>query len=152
MPERLTWFLAAQRAGLAALCESCDAPELASRGVIADLLLRLDADLARRGARHQGVAPAGPLDPLAVDYIVLGSRLGTEVMRRTLAGLLPPSEMPAYFAAPDVRPLWKAHCAALGRVGTGSPRAAAVIADAELGFELFQLAAGVQDTFAGRAA
>ncbi|WP_236638307.1 heme oxygenase-like domain-containing protein [Mangrovicoccus ximenensis] len=152
MPGRLTWFLAAQRAGLAALLESCDAPDLASRHMIADLLRRLDADLAGRGARHEGVAPAGPLDPLAVDYIVLGSRLGTEVMRRALAQRLSPQEMPTYFAAPDARPLWKAHCAELEEIWPDSDRAGQIIADAELGFELFQLAAGVQDTVAERAA
>ena len=84
-PERhLGWFLSTQGAALGALREGCGpAPGVLSGAVLSDLLKRLAADLAAMRRETASISPSRPLDPLAVDYLVLGSRLGSETMRRS---------------------------------------------------------------------
>ncbi|WP_200809626.1 hypothetical protein [Aquimixticola soesokkakensis] len=143
----LAWFLAAQRAGLVAVFDSREvASTPGCTALMAQLTDRLDADLAQLGARCVATPPDSGLDPLAVDYLVLGSRLGTEVMRRQLwpqdTGALPPS----YFLGGDARDLWRAHCSALDAIAPQSPRAERVIFDSRRGFALFHRAALAQRT------
>jgi heme oxygenase len=104
------------------------------------LLARLDRDLPGPGPAlpaFQGAA----LDPLAVDYLVLGSRLGTEVLRRHLADAAPALPMPAYFRAPPATAEWRALCQHLDQINPESDRAARILFDAGRGFGIFTAAA-----------
>jgi hypothetical protein len=142
----LPWFLATQRAGLWAVFCSADPAALICTPVLHDLIARLDADLAATGTTAHPAQPLRGLDPLAVDYLILGSRLGTEVLRRQIFADQPPSALPAYFQLSPQPDLWRAHCAALDAIDPASARAAAVIADTNTAFSLFQQAARRQDT------
>lgn len=152
---RMDWFLAAQRSGLGALSMARVGDEgRACEVILEDLIERLDFDLATRGVMPVPVVSDRPLRALAVDYLVLGSRLGTEVQRRMLSDRLGPQDMPTYFMAPPATALWKRHCAHLAAIDPQSLDAPALCADVAHGFALFARAADVQsnpqDATAGR--
>lgn len=141
-PQReLPWFLATQWSALRTLQVSAPQGSLLSAGILQDLLRRLDADLADLRIAPPSPEAARPLDPLAVDYLVLGSRHGTEVLRRRLFGS--PDSPPArgYFTKDRDPGAWQALCAALDRVDPDSPRAARILFDTASGFDLFAKAA-----------
>ena len=142
----MPWFLASQRAGLWAVFCSADAGQLSCADLLAKLIACLDADLVAAHAPVRAVRPLAGLDPLAVDYLILGSRLGTEVLRRQLLGTLPPAAIPAYFQLTPQPDLWRAHCAALDAIDPASARAARIVADTNAAFSLFLQAARLQDT------
>lgn len=145
----LDWFLAAQRSGLAALQMARDpGVSCLSAVVLEDLIERLDFDLAVRGVQPVATLPdrgqGDPMQPLAVDYLVLGSRLGTEVLRRRLERQAPDGRMPTYFLAPASTDLWKRHCAHLDALDPDCAEAHFVMADVQQGFALFDKAAAAQ--------
>lgn len=147
-PERhLSWFLATQYAALGAL--------LASRPVAAERMLcgllltelvgRLRFDLENRGVIAPAITtPNQSLDTVAIDYLVLGSRLGTETMRRKLFADHQREAIPQYFLIGTMPELWQRHCAELNAIDVGSDRATAVIQDTKAGFALFARAAITQ--------
>lgn len=157
----MSWFLSAQWAGLSALRDVAPsggpsgtsaqqeqhqeyhrASTPLSHPLLQDLCDRLREDCSALGL-HPVFMPALSLDPLATDYIVLGSRLGTEVIRRHLVSD-GHHRLPSYFDAPDATPLWRRHCLALNDVQPETPRAARICADAKRGFALFARAATAQ--------
>ena len=75
---------------------------------------------------------------------MLGSRLGTETMRRQLFGDRKREEVPQYFLTGTAPDLWRRHCAMLDDVATGSSRAERIVKDTNTGFALFQRAALAQ--------
>lgn len=142
----LGWFLSAQRAGLGVLRASAsDAAGLLSGETAGRLIRRLDHDLARLGRTFRAVPGGQALDPLAVDYLILGSMLGTETMRRQHFLGWNPADVPSYFQVYDDGPLWRKHCAMLDEIDPDSPRAAALIEWCKSGFILFGQAADLQD-------
>ncbi|MPQ93449.1 hypothetical protein [Thioclava sp. JE_KL1] len=143
--QELGWFLAAQAAGLGVLARHA-APGAICAGLLSDFLDRLDRDLARLGRLVRPIPDPGPslLDPLAVDYLVLGSRLGTQVIDRKVFAETPAEAKPLYFQAPAAGALWKRHCATLDALSPADPRAACVVADATRGFHLFAQAVQAQ--------
>ncbi|MBB3986836.1 heme oxygenase [Sagittula marina] len=143
--REMNWFLAAQRSGLAALSLArSDASQGVCCLVLDDLIGRLDFDLEKRGVRADAVVSDHPLNVTAVDYLVLGSRLGTEVLRRGLAPQLTHSEMPTYFLAPAAGALWQRHCRLLDAVDPNGREAARIKDDVIYGFELFDRAGKAQ--------
>lgn len=117
-PDGLARFLKATEHGLAPLA----ATQAPSAPLAADLVARLHADLATLG--HDPLPPATPLradlSPWAVDYVVLGSRLGTSVLARqwqaaTDAGVRAADR---YFSAPPQPRAWRDFC---GQTGNMSP-------------------------------
>lgn len=145
-PDRqLPWFLATQHSALTALLQSRAPGDVLLSGlVLTDIIGRLAFDLRGLGRTPAPIEPAGPLDPLAVDYLVLGSRLGTETMRRQLFGDRKREEVPQYFLTGTAPDLWRRHCAMLDDVATGSSRAERIVKDTNTGFALFQRAALAQ--------
>ncbi|MGI3170934.1 hypothetical protein ACRARG_17415 [Pseudooceanicola sp. C21-150M6] len=144
-PERhLSWFLASQRAGLLSVHMSrTEGSDTLSAHIIEDLLDRLDFDLAVRNVSPRQIDPEGPLDPLSVDYLILGSRLGTTMLYRRLFAANGPG-IPAYFLAPSDTPLWQRFLKRLNALDPALPRAARIIDDARTGFSLFSRAAQIQ--------
>ena len=143
-PERhLGWFLSTQGAALGALREGCGpAPGVLSGAVLSDLLKRLAADLAAMRRETASISPSRPLDPLDVDYLVLGSRLGSETMRRSFYGN--GQATPAFFRAGPLPLLWRRHCDMLDAVEPGSDRGTRITDDTLAGFALFEQAATAQ--------
>ncbi|WP_157891225.1 hypothetical protein [Phaeobacter porticola] len=141
----LAWFLNCQYTALHALARACDS----ATGHSADLLpmlteaLRADctthctapADLARSALPN--------LHPLAVDYLVLGSRLGTEVLRRRLSDATGCAALPCYFEPRDHLMPWRAACEDLDAIKTDSTLADKIVTDTRSGFELFNMAARI---------
>ena len=84
------------------------------------------------------------LDGVAIDYLVLGSRLGTETMRRRLFADHQREAIPQYFLIGTMPELWQRHCAELNNIDVGSDRAATVVQDTKAGFAIFARAALTQ--------
>ena len=144
--SEMHWFLSTQRAGLAALdLARLDQQRGASQVALEDLIERLDFDLTTAGVRAVQVQAERPLHNLAIDYLVLGSRLGTEVLRRALARDMAREDMPTYFLAPSTGALWQRHCRTLDDIPVDSSEAARIIEDVKHGFSLFEQAAALQD-------
>ena len=130
-------YLTAQRVGIAALVMARSEGFGPSHRTIYERILRdLDADCADRDLHPPVLMHDLRLHPVAVDYILLGSRLGTEVIRRRLveAGIDP---VPRHFRkSVDATP-WRLVCDRLDHIGLGTPLAEAVTADVATGFDLF---------------
>ena len=101
------------------------------------------AQMRHRPAGH-GEMPAGHdaadgLDPLAVDYVVAGSRLGLKVLKTRWAGSADPlvRAAGAYFTQPCAAPAWPEVCRALSTVPLDSARAGAITRDTKRIFDLF---------------
>ncbi|MEI4486176.1 hypothetical protein V8J36_08225 [Frigidibacter sp. MR17.14] len=133
-PEHLAAFLAVQAEGFAVLRDglSADAPEAA---LLDEMLAALATDL---GHAPRAAVPAAPLDPLAVRYIALGSRLGTRVMAGRGGAALAASR---YFALPPRGEDWKALVATLSAHPAGGPAADRIVRDAAACFDIFSAAA-----------
>ena len=143
MPK-LGWYLAAQRAGLAALFTDQNPDDVLCGALVPDLIDRLDHDLHQMGWQCHPVETSGPIDPTACDYLVLGSRLGTEVIRRNIFGSGAHQTVPSYFQAPFDTNLWRVHCATLDQIDPTTKRADHIIIDVRRGFEVFETAARSQ--------
>ncbi|SPF78172.1 hypothetical protein [Pseudoprimorskyibacter insulae] len=137
--RNLGWFLASQRAGLGALRASGIG---VSTDLRARLLIRLDADLIVHNRPLIPVRAAQELDPLAVDYIILGSRLGTEVLRRQV--FQSGDAIPLYFQTGPEPQLWRTLCDDLALIDPGSARASAILRDTRTAFDIFEHAAQAQ--------
>ncbi len=143
--HHLTDFLAAQLCALTALRAQGPAsatPE--DDAILTALLADLSADLDGRPVPD---LPRGPaLQPEAVSYLTLGSRLGTEIIKRHLdaAGL----PIPRAFRAGPPRAAWHAFRTRIDAIGADEAALDRLIGDARLGFALFG-AAGRLHGFAG---
>lgn len=134
----LTGFLAAHRTAFAAIRPAPGG--LTGPALLTRMIDAIDADLATLDA----VAPP-PLAPLqltrpeAQDYVLLGSRLGSQLLRRRWAAATDPALQDAgrYLTLPPLTGQWRRFCdgaEALGGSGTGSD---AIIAEAGALFDLF---------------
>lgn len=94
------------------------------------------AQMRHRPAEHDA---AGSLDPLAVDYVVAGSRLGLKVLKTRWASSSDPlvRAAGAYFTQPNAAPAWPKVCRALSTVPLDSARAGAITRDTKRIFDLF---------------
>ena len=115
------------------------------RAELRAMIAALGTDLASLGAALPGGAmpPAPAHDPLAGDYLLAGSRMGTQVLRRRWAGSLDPlvRRADAYFALAVDPAEWPAVRAALSAVPVGSDRAGRIVADVRALYQLFERAA-----------
>lgn len=136
--SHLTWFLAAQMSGLTALSSAAQVPhDPDTLTLLSEVLDRLDHDCKRLSLSVPVVRVRGQIHPDALAYLVIGSRLGTEVLRRKLdeANI---SEIPAYFTRQDYRHAWQNLCARL-EAQPGAGKAADDVAQSALiGFRVFQ--------------
>lgn len=79
---------------------------------IADLHERSTRDLSRLGLEPRSESLGFTPDRNAVDYVVLGSRLGSAVLKKRWLGATDPDVLAinAHFSAPSYIPLWHAFC------------------------------------------
>ena len=111
----------------------------------ADLLRRacraLAADLATLDADKGNVAAYLPdgVDPLAIAYVIGGSRLGSQVLKRRWSQ----SDCPkvkganAYFSMPNEALYWQSVCKDLAKLAPGDPRTDRIVGDTKTIFEMF---------------
>ena len=144
LPGDLGIFFAAHRAAFAALERALPVPAgRASRSMIAEMVSALDADLAvLDGPAPPEVAPASRFAREAVDHIILGSRLGTAMLRGIWAEASDPRVRSAcaYFTLPSYADAWKAHCADLKLVPADDATSDQIVADAIRLFAVFERA------------
>ena len=106
----------------------------------------LRRDLATLGQRRletrAGHGEADGLAPLAVDYVVAGSRLGLKVLKARWTGSADPlvRAAGAYFTQPFAASPWPKVCRALSKVPVDSARAGAITRDTRRIFNLFAAA------------
>ncbi|NNE88220.1 MAG: hypothetical protein HKN27_09105 [Silicimonas sp.] len=113
---------------------------------VADIIKALDTDLkSLRVPVLRLSAQRYPYDPLAVDHIVLGSRLGTAVLRGKwlMSSDRQVRQARAYFAQPQMTEEWRAHCMHLSSLDSEDVAGQRLIADARKLFDLFESALDV---------
>lgn len=109
-------------------------------GAVQDLLERAAADLSALGRPDQQTRMiAGPLHPFAIDYVIAGSRLGTQVLRKRWqsASDAHVRQADAYFSAPSYIELWKSFCTSAQETYPSGPVADKVVHDADRLFGLY---------------
>ncbi|MFV1584725.1 MULTISPECIES: hypothetical protein [unclassified Phaeobacter] len=138
----LAWFLSCQHTALYALSRTSGGQTGRASPLLAALIDALRADCAAIGRQPAVIAADTPeLHPTAVDYLVLGSRMGNEVLRRRLSDAAGPGELPDYFRPRDHLAPWRATCDDLDHLPPDGALAHRIVADTRKGFDLFQTAA-----------
>ena len=91
---------------------------------------------------HPTLTMDAPCDPIALDHIVLGSRLGTAVLRKRWQGSSDAMVLRAgaYFGLPQDAHLWRQHCAAMAERDETGADADRAVADTRRLFGLFETA------------
>lgn len=136
-------FLIAQRRGFGALRGAMESDGLVSRSDLDAMLTRLDQDLDTLGNHAAGyIDKVGHVLPDAADHIVLGSRLGTEVLRRRWSLAQDPGVLAAsaYFSAPTDYTLWRRHTTYLDEMEPDGDHADRLVTDVLRLFEVFAAA------------
>lgn len=113
----------------------------ACQGALGDLTYRANCDLARFEQQAQSpVQIAGSLHPHAIDYVVAGSRLGTQVLKKRWLATTDDRvrEADAYFSAPAYIGVWKAFCAAAEAMSATGTIADTIIDDVHRIFALYK--------------
>ena len=138
--RHLTRFLSAQLTAMRALAahmSPTDQPQEAA--ILGDLVAALAAEL---GHPRGPVLPVGlPLSADATAYLVLGSRLGTEVIKRHLATHDLPC--PRAFSAPPPKAEWQSFRTRINALDADGAALDTLIHDAKRGFGFFRIAASL---------
>lgn len=137
--EGLAPFLVIQNRALRSLAPL--STSAATSAVIRDLIDRTGADLDQLGTPG-GMAPPAPsqmVDPMALDYLVAGSRLGTAVLAKRWAQATDPKvqRASAYFAGQSHLELWQSLCHQLSSMPADHCQAEKIINDSNLLFEFY---------------
>ena len=141
-PVPLGRFLAAHRAGFAAMRGAMrDAGGLVGGDMLLEMISALDQDLACLSTPAPSLA-IDPVGPDAIDHIVLGSRLGTAVLKRHWSTATDPRVRTAsrYFSLPGQAPLWRAHTDRLTSCAATGPAAERLVTDTKRLYRLFERA------------
>lgn len=137
-------FLQAHRAAFDALVLSGASLEGRVKKVhLSDILKAIDVDLkALRAPILRLPREKYNFNPLAVDHIVLGSRMESTTLRNTW--LMSPDrqvrQARAYFAQPQFKDEWRAHCLQLSAMNVQDRAGQHLIEDARRLFVLFESA------------
>lgn len=145
--EGLGTFLQAHRAAFDSLMTSGTSFEGRVKEThLTEIIKALDADLkALRVPILRLQSEKYAYDALAVDHIVLGSRLGTAILRSKW--LMSPDRLVrharAYFAQPQFKDEWRAHCLNMSGMEAQGEDGKRLIEDARRLFVLFERALDV---------
>ncbi len=104
--------------------------------------LAADLDVVSDNRRTIDLPTPSALDPLSVDYMVAGSRLGSKILRKRWQTSTDPCVQRAnsYFGQAIDPKLWPKTCRALSAVPPSSARADAIVEDTRTQFQLFAAA------------
>lgn len=137
--DGLAGFLALQAAALPRMAVAAGTARTA--GMRDDLAecARCDLRLLGVSERETATGPAVPVHALAMDYVILGSRLGTAVLRRHWAASRDARVRQArhYFEAPARPDLWREFCRETGEMTATGAEADRVVADVRDLFALY---------------
>lgn len=141
--EDYAHFLSLHARCFAALLVRADEACL-TQSLLAEMCAALEDDLDSLGhanavGRAGGVGLSEPVDPLAIDYVVAGSRLGSQILKQRWAGAKSGSVRRAgtYLGLMHDPALWRTVCARLSEIKADSPRAMHVMDDVCAIFDLF---------------
>lgn len=136
-PASTARFLKSQLAGFRALAAARQGDIWPEEGdLLDDLITNLAADCEDRDLTAPTVATT-PIHSGAIAYMVLGSRLGTQVLARSADGL----PLPRYFRM-DPEPMrWRALTLRLDRLDPASDEAQDILRTTKTAFDLFTRAA-----------
>lgn len=136
----LTAFLGIHRMCFSAMAKVAAQGGYAHRA-LGEMLHHIDADLAVLQATdlNRSAPTLGETDPLALDYMIEGSRLGTQVLKRRWAASRDPivARASGYFSKGPTPGRWRKVCDDLSAVPAESARAARIIEDTQKLFALF---------------
>ena len=124
----------------------------ATRDCIVDLSARADSDLCTLGVSPvANVVEMPPLHPLAIDYVIAGSRLGTQVLRQRWRAATDPAVRAAasYFSAPGYIDLWKSFCDTSGAMPAVGVIADRIVSDADRVLAMYLACARAANTTKG---
>ncbi|MDA8585045.1 hypothetical protein N9L47_02135 [Rhodobacteraceae bacterium] len=112
-----------------------------SHELLCQMVHSLALDLDELGAKQLAyVVPLPKIsDPLAIDYLVAGSRLGTKVLKKRWSNSndLIVCRANKYFSLDSDPSFWPSTCQALANVAPESARAKAIVQDTKSLFQLF---------------
>ncbi len=142
-PDGLSRFLQLQAAALP--CIRISEGVARSADLADDLLACLRLDLAVLGVDELPGGPVVEVHALAMDYVVLGSRLGTAVLRRHWADAADPLVQRAnrYFDTPARPDLWRAFCVETAEMAGEGDFADRMVRDVRALFTLYDDCAGM---------
>ena len=106
-----------------------------------DLMQRAESDLRTFAPTDRTRAlQMRPVHPLAIDYVVAGSRLGTQVLKKRWLAANDPDvrRADAYFTAPSYIEVWKAFCETSEAMAPNGPLAEQITQDVDLIFQVYQ--------------
>ena len=116
-------------------------PDAGLAAAMTDLRARALTDLEALGYAAPQSPAGAPIryHPVAMSYVVAGSRLGGTVLRTRWLAATDPAVRCArvYFDAPDYLDLWRAFCDTAGRTLAEGPDADRVVDDARRVFEMY---------------
>jgi hypothetical protein len=138
--EGLGRFLRAHRAAFGAMREALPAqPGRVGSDLLGGLVGALDSDLAVLGLSAPGLSPRPGFHARAVDHVVLGSRLGTKVLRQRWAASGDGDVMRAgaYMSMPGPAGAWQAHCDEVSMMTADDAEADRICEDGRRLFHLF---------------
>ncbi len=102
--------------------------------------LRTDLETLQNDKPKIFLNPIAKLDPLAVDYVLGGSRMGTKLLRVRWSQSSDPrvKEANAYFNLSSYPQFWQTTCQELAKIQMNSDRAEKIVADTTEIFNLFK--------------
>lgn len=143
-PEGLRPFFRAHYMAFSAMALMQREADDASRAaVFSDLSDRLGADLEILGSPLPAPLSVRSVVPLASDYVLLGSRLGTNVLRKQWAKSTDDTARAAanYFSASFDPQAWRDLCEVLDQHPATGAQADEIVDDTKKLFQLFETAA-----------
>lgn len=139
-PDGFSAFVAVHLACFRAMRSRLISPNL-SRATLDMMIAGLAQDAHVIGISEPAAMPplADTIDPLAIDYMVAGSRLGSKVLKTRWAQSqnADVQRANAYFGQIADPALWPATCQMLATVPPDSPRAVAIVTDVIALFNYF---------------
>lgn len=108
--------------------------------MIRDVLERAALDLRQLGSStQQSPAAIEPVHPLAIDYAIAGSRLGSQLLKKRWQAATDPQvrRASAYFSAPSYIEMWASFCNTTEAMSSSGTLANQIVQDADRIFHLY---------------